>query len=389
MGAEKMSDYRKYWVWLSTALGASARTDEIFAAYSEPHKIFEAGEADRMISGVFTRAQMSRIKCTSMNTALHYISLCEKNGWQVITPDSELYPADLKKLTDMPLVLYVDGSLDCLTDKVAIGVVGTRNPCYESIAIARSISGELAKAGAVVVSGGALGIDRAAHEAALEAGGKTVCVMGCGLGTGYLMENEAMRREIKKNGAVISEFPPLSSASRITFPQRNRIISGLSKGVLVVEAGERSGSLITARLAAEQGREVFAIPGSVLSTAYMGANSLIRDGAKAVSCAREILAPYAIMHPDRLCLDSLKGPITAEEAKPAEEKKPAKVVKECPAGLGPDGQAVYNLFGDEAIHPDEICAATGLSLSKVIAVLMQLELEEYIEQTEGKNYILK
>jgi DNA processing protein len=190
----------------------------------------------------------------------------------------------------MPLVLYVDGDISCLRGKVIIGVVGTRKPCYESTAIARSICGDMAKAGAIVVSGGALGIDSAAHEATLDAGGKTVCVMGCGLGTNYLMDNEAMRRRISKNGALITEYPPMKVASRITFPERNRIISGMSHGVLVVEAGEKSGSLITARCAAEQGREVFAIPGSILTSAYTGANNLIRDGARVALCARDIIA---------------------------------------------------------------------------------------------------
>lgn len=384
-----MSDYKKYWVWLSTVLGPSARIDEILSAFPEPHKLFEASEQDRLLSGVINKGQLEKMRTVPMDRAEHYISLCDKNGWQVVTPDCEQYPEDLKKLTDMPLVLYVDGSLDCLTEKIAIGVVGTRNPCYESVAIARHISGELAKAGAVVISGGALGIDTAAHEAAVEAGGKTVCVLGCGLGTRYLLENEAMRRQISKSGAVITEYPPFSSASRVTFPQRNRIISGISKAVLVVEAGAKSGSLITARLASEQGREVFAIPGSVLSTAYTGANNLIRDGAKSASCARDILTPYAVMYPDRLCLDGLEYGIKAEETEPEPKKKPAKIKKEYPAGIDPDIEAVYNLFGDESVHPDEICAATGFSLSKVISLLIQLELEEYIEQTEGKNYILK
>lgn len=384
-----MSDYKKYWVWLSTVLGPSVRIDEILSAFPEPHKLFEASEQDRLLSGVINKGQLEKMRTVPMDRAEHYISLCDKNGWQVVTPDCEQYPADLKKLTDMPLVLYVDGSLDCLTEKIAIGVVGTRNPCYESVAIARNISGELAKAGAVVISGGALGIDTAAHEAAVEAGGKTVCVMGCGLGTRYLLENEAMRRQISKSGAVITEYPPFSSASRVTFPQRNRIISGISKAVLVVEAGAKSGSLITARLASEQGREVFAIPGSVLSSAYTGANNLIRDGAKSASCARDILTPYAVMYPDRLCLDGLEYGVKAQETEPEPQKKPAKIKKEYPAGIDPDIEAVYNLFGDESVHPDEICAATGFSLSKVISVLIQLELEEYIEQTEGKNYILK
>ena len=138
-----MNGYEKYWVWLSTALGAAVRTDEIISAYPEPHKIFEASETDRRLSGVFSAGQLAKLNAASMDTAVHYVSLCNKNGWQVLTPDSERYPADLKKTADMPLVLYVDGNLDCLENKVAISVVGTRNPCYESIAIARKISGEL------------------------------------------------------------------------------------------------------------------------------------------------------------------------------------------------------------------------------------------------------
>ena len=384
-----MSDYKKYWVWLSTALGAAARMDEILAAFPRPHKLFEASETDKMISGVFSAKQLAKLNQATMNTAVHYISLCNKNGWQVVTPDCEQYPESLKKLSDMPLVLYVDGDIDCIKDKVTIGVVGTRNPCYESIAVARNISGELAKAGAVVVSGGALGIDSAAHEAAIIAGGKTVCVMGCGLGTDYLRDNEALRRDIKRNGALITEFAPFASASRFTFPQRNRIISGLSKGVLVVEAGEKSGSLITARTAAEQGRDVFAIPGNVLSTAYTGANRLIRDGAKAVSCAREILAPYAAMYPHRLHMENLCDSLTVEKDLCIKQFAPQKVKKECPEGLDSDLCEVYNLFGDGPLHPDEICAATGFPLSKVISLLVRLELDEHIEQTEGKNYILK
>ncbi len=384
-----MSDYRKYWVWLSAAIGPSARVDEILAAYPEPHKVFEASETDRMISGVFSKKQLESLKNVPMDKALHYISLCDKNGWQFTTPSCEQYPASLKKLTDMPLVLYIDGDFDCITDKITVGIVGTRNPCFESIAVTRNISGELAKAGAVVVSGGALGIDSAAHEAAILAGGKTICVMGCGLGTDYLRENEALRREIKKNGALVTEYAPFAGASRYTFPQRNRIISGLSKGVLVVEAGERSGSLITARLAAEQGRDVFAIPGSVLSSDYTGANRLIRDGAKSVSCARDVLASYAEMYPDRLCLDNLCDGIILEEKMCATHFTSQKVIRECPEGLDADLQAVWMLFGDGPLHPDEICAATGFSLSKVISLLMRLELDEHIEQTEGKNYILK
>jgi len=383
-----MNDYKKYWIWLSSLIGISSRTDEILSAYPEPHKLFEASEKDRLLSGVFTPGQLEKLKNADLSKALDVIAVCEKHGWQTVTPDDKIYPAGLRKIVDMPLVLYVDGDISCLRGKVMVGVVGTRKPCCESVEITRRICGDLAAAGAVVVSGGALGIDSAAHEGTLNAGGKTVCVLGCGLGTRYLMENEAMRREISKSGAVISEYAPFTSASRLTFPQRNRIISGMSHGVLVVEAGDKSGSLITAEYAAEQGREVFAIPGSVLSSAYSGANKLIRDGAKAVSCAEDILKSYSVIYPDRINLSAIGKTQISSEIK-REEKKAVTVKKESPSGLDPDELAVYNLFGETALDFNDICAMSGFSASKVIPILIKLELEDYITETDEKNYTLK
>ena len=378
----------KYWVWLSLVLGTGTRNDEILTAFPDPKKLYEASETDRMAAGVFTKRQFEKLSETKITDAERIIEICRKYGWQIVTPDSRIYPAGLRKLSDMPLALYVDGDISCLRGRVIIGVVGTRKPCYESIAIARKISSDLACAGAVVVSGGALGIDSAAHEGTLIAGGKTVCVLGCGLGTGYLMENEALRREISRNGAVVTEYPPMKPATKYTFPERNRIISGMSHGVLVVEAGEKSGSLITAKRAAEQSRDVYAIPGSILTTAYNGANALIRDGAKAVSGAKDILAAYAVIYPDRINLDSIPDtPIVVEKTE--EKKKKQTVTKQSVQGLDPDCAAVYALFGEDSLHPDEISAATGFPLSKVISLLMQLQMEDYIEIDGGKNYRLK
>ena len=384
-----MNDYKKYWIWLSMTLGAAAKTDEVLTAFPRPHKLYESQEKERILAGVFTKGQSERLRATQLDTATDILAKCEKNGWQVVTPDDAVYPAGLKKISDMPLVLYVDGDISCLRGKVIIGVVGTRKPNYESIAIARNISGDLVKAGAVVVSGGALGIDSAAHEAAMENNGKTVCVLGCGLGTRYLMDNAAMRREISRTGAVVTEYAPFAEVTRMSFPQRNRIISGMSHGLLVVEAGSRSGSLITARCAAEQGREVFAIPGSVLSSAYTGANNLIRDGAKAVTCARDILTPFSAIYPDRINLNATGVETVCVKSVNSERKKPSVPEKKAATELKGDAAAIYGLFGGEALHPDEICAMTGLPLSKVISALMKLEMEDYIEQTEGKNYIIK
>ena len=163
----------------------------------------------------------------------------------------------------------------------------------------------------------------------------------------------------------------------------------MSHGVLVVEAGGKSGSLITAKRAAEQSRDVYAIPGSILTTAYNGANALIRDGARAVTCAADILAPYAVMYPDRLNLKEIQQQPVEIETVASEPEKPKTVKKEIASNLDPDAAAVYNLFGDEPLHADEICAMSGLSPSRVILALMQLELAEYIKQIDGKNYILR
>ena len=223
---------KEYWIWLSSALGQGARVDEVTAAFPDPVKLYESGRRERILSGVFTKSRLDKLESTSLDDAKNAVSLCEKNGWQIITPDSAEYPAALSRLPDMPLVLYVHGDLSCLDGRVAIAVVGTRNPTYESIKIAKQLSGDMARRGAVIISGGALGIDSAAHEGALSAGKPTVCVLGCGLGTRYLMSNETLRREITENGALQTDRPrheipfrPSGSVGlrRASFVDRHRI----------------------------------------------------------------------------------------------------------------------------------------------------------------------
>lgn len=385
-----------YWVWLSMALGAAARVDEILACFSSAKDVYEADRTGRIISGVFSKPQIERLEKTPLKNAQAALETCSRNGWKIYTLEDSEYPDELRFIPDRPLVLYVDGDISYLNSSVSVGVVGTRKPSYESIEIARRICAGMAKMKAVVVSGGALGIDSAAHEGALEADGKTVCVMGCGLGCGYLRENEDLRRRISKSGALITEYPPLAGVTRSSFPERNRIISGISMGVLVVEAGERSGSLITARKANEQGKDVFAIPGSVLSSAYMGVNRLIRDGARVVTCAEDILSGYEMMYPERINLKAEVPQMISEKPKGVRlkfvgEKEKTVVMnfkKEPPSDLDPDMLTVYNLFKDEPLHSDEICAMSGLSTSKVLTALMMLEMENLIEATDGKCYKL-
>jgi DNA processing protein len=378
MGAEKMSE-AKYWIWLSMALGAGARTDEVLSAYTSPENIYNESRRERIISGVFTKAKLDRMEKVHLSEAEKAVELCNKNGWKIYTPDDESYPEKLRNLTDMPLVLFCDGDLSCIDGKVTIGVVGTRNPSFESVKIARKLSFDMAQKGAIIVSGGAQGIDSASHEGALTAGVPTVCVLGCGLGTRYLMSNATMRSEIAKNGAVITEYPPFAEASKTTFPLRNRIISGLSNGVLVVEAGERSGSLITAGCAINQGRDVFAVPGSILSTAYTGANKLIKDGAKAVTCAEDILEIYEGLYPK--AFENQKS-----EAIESLNKKPNQRI--VPHDIEGDALVVYKLLSENPLHSDEICAISGLNSPRTMAALTELEIMGYASQTEGKNYVL-
>ena len=335
------------------------------------------------MSGAFTPKQLERIEKTKLQDAQVQLDTCEKNGWQCIDYQDETYPALLLRTADLPVILYVNGSFDYANDSLLFGIVGTRNPSAESVQTAISISAQLADAGAVIVSGGALGIDSAAHQGALKAGGKTVAVLGCGLGTRYLMQSAYLREEISRSGAVISEFPPFAPASKTTFPIRNRIISGVSRGVLVVEAGEKSGSIITANCATAQGRDVFAVPGNIVTSSYVGANRLIRDGAKAVTCAQDIIDEYGTLYPGAL---KRRDYASADENRSG--TKTAKAVKKSTALLSEKEKAVYEKFGTEPLYPGDVAAMTGIPLGEVNVILTSLEINDYIISVSGGRFTL-
>ncbi len=369
---------KRYWVWLSVALGPGIKTGKITSSFKSPREIYESDDDKLKSKKVFTSVQIKKLRSATLEDAGKIIDLCERKGWQIVTLADKEYPAGLRKITDAPFVLYVDGDISCLRGKVIIGVVGTRHPGEDGVTVAHKLCTDMSAAGAVIVSGGALGIDSAAHKSALFANGKTVCVLGCGFGTSYLNQNRELRQKIAQSGALVTEYPPYTPAAPYTFPKRNRIISGMSHAVLVVEAGEKSGSLITAKEAMKQKRTVFVVPGSVLSSAYTGANRLVADGAKVAVDAYDILRPFAQTYPDRLDLEMV-GTIEYTEEVDQKEKV---------AGLDPDMEAVYNCLGSEAVHFDEIVAMTGLAPSKTIIAIMKLELAEYITETESKKYIL-
>lgn len=390
-----------YWIWLLRCLGPAAPIADMIEVFGSARGVYEAGPAEWRLSGIMSAKQIAALSKFSPSESGGVLRTCRENGWEILTPDSVYYPQKLREIRNFPPVLFLQGEKEVLLNDVKIAMVGTRKATNYSLRVAAALAQALSAAGTTVVSGGALGIDSAAHTGALRAGGKTVAVLGCGLGTDYLRENAALRREISENGALVTEFLPFSPASRTTFPLRNRIISALSLGTVVVEAGEKSGSLITARYAAEQGRDVFAVPGDVISSAFTGANKLIHDGAKPVFSPLDILEEYVYTYSDALNLQAAERVFCDVQQAPlrptpsAREKnassvstapKTAAPAGTLPSTAGKNAVTVYQSLGDGERHIDEISAKTGLSVGETLAALTELELYGCAVLTQGKKY---
>lgn len=290
-------------------------------------------------------------------------------GLSVVCQGSEDYPAPLMEIHDPPLVLYVKGKL-LPADRMAIGVVGSRRATAYGLTAARKISFQLAHAGVTVLSGLARGIDTAAHEGAVAAKGRTVAIIGSGLARLYPPENEALAERIADgHGAVVSEFPILTEPDRQTFPQRNRIVSGWSHGILVVEAPAWSGALITANNAADQGRSVYAVPGPIDRASSLGCNKLIQNGARLVLEAGDILEDLNVL-------------FTAEPDAAA-----VAGTRSAPADLGADEAKVWQVMGTEERHLDEVISLSGLPASETTVALMRLEIRRLVKQLPGRHYV--
>jgi DNA processing protein len=287
-------------------------------------------------------------------------------GVSVLADTDPGYPEPLRMLgDDAPLVLYVRGAL-APDDDVSVAIVGSRKCSPYGKSTAARLAGELARAGLTVISGGARGIDTHAHVGSLGAGGRTIAVMGSGIDVPYPGENQGLFARIAQAGAVISEFPPGTQPDPGNFPRRNRLVSGMALGVVVVEAAARSGARITARLALEQGKEVFAVPGNIGSPTSEGTNELIRDGATIALSAEDIVREIAPQLKARLASVREAGP--ASPALSAEER------------------ALYDIISAEPRHVDEIARASGLPVTRVLALLLGLELQGVVQQTEGKIF---
>ncbi len=305
----------------------------------------------------------------------------QQDGNGLIPFDDERYPALLTEITSAPAVLFTAGDVDALWQP-QLAVIGSRNPTAGGIANARDFAGTLARQGFTITSGLATGIDGTAHRAALDAGAKTVAVLGSGLDRIYPARNRSLAQDISKQGVLVSEFPPGTGAKREHFPSRNRIISGLSLGVLVIEAALNSGSLITARLAAEQGREVFALPGSIHNPLAKGCHRLIRDGARLVETDAEILQELA----------PLAGRLARSLEQQIRPASPENLVKPEPQpnlGDDPEYARLWDSLGHDPLSVDSLIASSGLTAKAVSAMLLMLELRGRVEAHPGGAFSRK
>jgi DNA processing protein len=298
----------------------------------------------------------------------------------VIVLDDGTYPALLREISDPPITLYVRGAWEACLEAPCIAIVGSRRCSTYGQNVALMLARDMASRGVTVVSGLARGIDAAAHRGALEAGGRTVGVLGTGIDDVYPREHRKLAQEMLNSGsALVSQFPLGTPPVAENFPFRNRIISGLSLGVVVVEASELSGSLITARLALEQGREVFAVPGNITSRNSFGTNYLIKGaGAKLVQAWQDVVSEF----PPEIAASML--PPEVRRARVKELEVPA------PSGISRNGQAVFRLIPtDEPMHIDLLASATGLPFSDLSAALLELEMREAIRPLPGKSFVRK
>jgi DNA processing protein len=290
---------------------------------------------------------------------------CQEHRVQIISSDDPTYPMSLLELPDAPPVLFVDGELlPC--DELSVAIVGTRHASVYGRQQAEKIAFGLAKAGVTIISGMARGIDTAAHQGAIDAGGRTIAVYGCGIGHVYPPENEGLAKAIASQGAIVSEFAPDTKPRGGMFPQRNRIISGLSHATLVIEAPERSGALITARTASEQGRDVLALPGNVNSRASQGTNLLIRDGAKLIRNAEDVLE----------CLGPLARSVTTLEGR--QVRIPSESL------LNDQERLVLDLIQCEPTSIDRVVADSRLATQHVLATISVLEMRKLIRRLSSQ-----
>lgn len=389
-----------YWIWLQSAVGYGYKyIKPLLERYKTAENVYHAPFNDLEFSGLFSKLALSKLKNKDLDAARKVLNECIKRKISIVTIGDEKYPPLLNEIPNPPIVLYTKGNLELLDCRPGVCIVGPREVSDFGKKAAFSLGARLAAGGITIVSGGAKGSDTAAHKGALAVGGNTVCILAVGIEDDYLQLNKELRAEIAKAGLLVSEFQPGSVVRKGTFSIRNRLMSGLTLGTVVIEADEKSGALITANYAAEQNRDVFVIPGNPTLPHYKGSNLLLQDGAKALLDAKDIFFEYLADYPHKIYLEkAYKEKIKFEAEPEAKKKQPAAapaekgkeefIKKNITSPLSNSAKMVYNQLDKQVFFADEI-VVPELSASQFLAAITELEIFGYIQALPGGRYTLK
>jgi DNA processing protein len=380
-------DEALHWLALKLVPGLGTRTStKLLERFKSPLAIFRASRTELEGAGVSGAVAQSIVSGCTFEDAAGQQDKIEACGATLVTIGDSRYPQALREIFDPPVVLFVRGRVELL-QSLAVGVVGTRRPTPYGLAVAERMSGDLAHAGLTIVSGMARGIDTAAHKGALARDGATIAVLGCGADIVYPSENRKLAAELVTKGLIVSEFPMGATAFPQNFPIRNRIISGMSLGVLVVEGAQYSGSAITAKLAMDQGREVFAVPGNITSKLSWGPNLLIKQGARLVQDWNDVvseLPPESRRH----LIEQGRQRILAEESAAAAGTQASLLENGAQQLNAPARKVLGILQVDVALHMDDLLEKLEvMSTSDLIAALFELEMLGLVRQLPGKNFV--
>jgi DNA processing protein len=357
-----LRDNRQYWVGLNMVKGIGAvRLRSLLDFFGNAQTAWQAHPEELRATGIPVGIIDNLIKLRQSISLDVVWDQIQKQDIQVIIWGDEAYPLRLREIDNAPPLLYVRGSLE-IEDEWGVAIVGTRRITSYGRQVAERIAVKLVSSGITIISGLALGVDTVAHQAALDGGGRTLAVLGCGVDRIYPPRNRQLAERILTSGALISDYPPGTPPEASNFPPRNRIISGLSLATVVVEAGEKSGALITADFAVDQGREVFAVPGNIFSPQSRGPNRLIQNGAHPLLDPQEILDNFDLQHVTAQCEARVVLPGNATEAQ------------------------LFEILGHEPLHVDEIRAQTDLPIEDVTAALALMELKGMVRQVGGMRY---
>jgi len=411
----------KYWVWLATLRGVKNQMKlALLEHFEQPDKIYFSDRGEYALVEGLGREAVAALEDKSTEEADRILGDCERLGLRLLTFRDGEYPDRLRNIYNPPILLYVQGRLPVFDEEAAIAIVGSRRASPYALAAGEQLAYQLTRMGAVIVSGLAAGGDASAHRGALRAGGVTVGVIGNGHDVVYPLENRRLYEDLAVRGAIISEYPPGTEPSKFHFPERNRLISGLCLATVVTEAPARSGTLITASLALEQGRDLFAIPGHMNDARCLGSNRLLRDGAGLVTEPWDILSGYAYRFPGKIIPPSGSAkarqdgpgvearrfgvsPEEGDKAPPAKgraskkaetpEKKmkpPRRPVLDLRGrhGLTEDQLAVVRQLAGGTAQVDEIISGTELPAQRVLSALTLLEINGIVVQSSGKNFTL-